>query len=108
MTSRDPEFELETTAEDGRLVVRAVGELDMATAPQLDAALEGRHAEHEAALVDLSQARFVDSSGLRTLLEQRERWTAQGRGFSLVSPPEQVRRVFALAGLDELFDWAEG
>jgi anti-anti-sigma factor len=46
-------------------VVAVTGELDLATAPELEVALAGAHGD---VTVDLNATTFVDPSGLRVLL----------------------------------------
>lgn len=82
--------------------MRAIGTLDLATAPGLDRQLtELREAGWKLIVVDLGGLRFMDSSGLRLLL----RWDAEARrdGFSLqlVPGPAPVQRVFELTGMTE-------
>jgi anti-sigma B factor antagonist len=88
-------------AEDG-LHVRPVGELDLATADDLDARLRELHAEgHKRLVLDLSGLRFMDSTGLRILLGWSAASRADGFEFVLTAPPQHVQRVIALAGVGE-------
>ena len=54
----------------GWVVVGVAGEIDVATAPELERALADAGAEKRVVL-DLSECQFIDSSGLRTLLGAR-------------------------------------
>ncbi|MGH2969359.1 MAG: STAS domain-containing protein, partial [Solirubrobacteraceae bacterium] len=66
-------------------VVVPTGELDLATAPALEAALQ-RALESAASgrvVLDLRELDFIDSSGLRTLLTARRRAEDAGAQFSL-------------------------
>ena len=63
---------------DGR-VVTPRGELDMATQGELRAALE-RQAARGAVTLDLSGLRFIDTSGLRLVLETAEAARRGGLG----------------------------
>ena len=88
--------------ERGTVRVRAVGSLDMATAPRLDQQLIELHeAGWNLIVVDLGGLSFMDSSGLRLLL----RWDAIARqdGFNLqfAPGPPPVQRVFELTGMTE-------
>lgn len=88
--------------ERGSVRVRAVGTLDLATAPALDRQLgELREAGWKLIVVDLGGLRFMDSSGLRLLV----RWDAEARqdGFTLqlLPGPAPVQRVFELTGMTE-------
>ena len=88
---------VEHKAEDG--VVRLIGELDVATVPRAAEALEAACEESTHVVVDLAELTFMDSSGVRLLLQH---WSAQReRGADLVlrSPTRTVRRLLDLLGL---------
>ena len=87
---------------DGRACLQARGELDVATIPELHAALtQVREAGAESIELDLAGLRFIDSSGLGLLWQ----WTQLSRdvGFDLrLKPgPHEVQRVFDIAGLTQ-------
>jgi anti-sigma B factor antagonist len=89
--------------EDGVAVVRAAGELDLATASQLvraiDIAASGRRPR---VLVDLAEVEFCDSAGLRALLgAAREVEARAGRLVVAVTPDGAVDRLLELVGLRE-------
>lgn len=86
-------------AADAVRVVPA-GELDIATAAQLDARIdELRHAGAHTVLLDLRHVEFIDSSGLQLTLKWDAELRRQGRGFAVLPGPARVQRVFAIAGL---------
>lgn len=79
------------------------GEFDISTASTL------RHALYDDApasevIGDLSDVTFMDSSGLRALLEVRAKLEADGRHLVLEGIPDQVRRLFEVAGITDLFE----
>ncbi len=78
------------------------GEIDAHTAPALAAALAA--AEQQPLVVDLAEVDFVDSSGLRVLLEAHQTMAAAGRALVLARPSDAVQRVLAVAGLDEYLE----
>jgi anti-sigma B factor antagonist len=80
------DFDLTVGREAGatRLVLR--GELDLATAPRLEHALAEAG---EGVLLDLRGLTFMDSTGVRALLEAAER----GGGLRIVPPAEGDARV---------------
>ena len=55
-------------------------------------------------VVDLSQVQFMDSTGIRLILQAREHAFRHGAGYVVVRGPEQVMRVLELVGLDEQLD----
>lgn len=80
----------------GRSIVRVLGELDIATAPQLAEALVEAAGGGAAVVVDLTATTFLDSSGLRTMVMAAR----DAERFVLVCPPENstVLRVITFAG----------
>ena len=83
--------------DEGGGVLRVVGELDVATAPELQARLS---AHRGPAILDLREVTFIDSTGLRALVGATQ---ARSRPESLVlrAPSPAVRRLIELAALTE-------
>src|SRR3546814_5908142 len=82
-------------APDGNVLVTA-GELDLATAPQLSEAAEALIETGAKRLVfEVSGLSFMDSSGLRVLLELSKR-----AEVVLRAPSRSVRRVVESTGVD--------
>jgi anti-sigma B factor antagonist len=101
------ELELDSRREGVVAVLCARGELDMASAPELDAALVRLAAEDglEAVVLDLSGLDFMDSSGLRTVVVAARRAAEQGVRFALVRGGEPVHRVFDITRMTERLTW---
>jgi anti-sigma B factor antagonist len=101
-------LELEVQENDGVAVVALTGELDISSVGQVEDEL--RQAEPKAlkALVlDLRGLTFMDSSGLRLVLEADMRARRDGRRFAIVPGPEAVHRVFLIALLDKRLEFVE-
>ena len=88
-------------------VVAPRGELDMATQDRLRAALE-RQAARGAVTLDLSGLRFLDTSGLRLILETAEASRRDGFVFTVLPGIPAVQRMFEVAGVTELVPFGEG
>lgn len=89
---------------NGVLVV-AEGELDLVGAPALAAALPA--AGDSMVVVDLGGVGFMDSSGLRALLEARQACLDAGRPFAIARPSDAVVRVLELVDLTREFEVVE-
>jgi anti-sigma B factor antagonist len=80
-------FEVERTTGSGRPGLTVRGELDLATAPQFLAAVEGILAAGPRALtVDLTPTRFLDSSGARALVHAARTASAAGVELHVIAP----------------------
>ncbi|HEY6744326.1 MAG TPA: STAS domain-containing protein [Mycobacteriales bacterium] len=99
------DFAVEVVRGDCHETVRVRGELDIATAPLLRAALDGVYARRpERVEVDLSGITFLDASSIATLIAARRRLAAQRAALVLVDPSSIARRVIRLAGLDRVLE----
>jgi anti-sigma B factor antagonist len=87
----------------GCAVVRANGEIDIATAPGLREALVFAAGYSDRLVVDLTGVGFLDSSGLKVLTEAQKCGSHGGEALSLVGPVPAVHKVFTITGLDQLF-----
>jgi anti-anti-sigma factor len=96
-------FSCETTGDDGRVILTATGEIDLAAADPLWEALDQALVPGGLLVVDCSGVTFIDSTGLRTLIKAVHRAEEIDAGFRLAAVPAPVGRVFELAGVSELF-----
>jgi anti-sigma B factor antagonist/stage II sporulation protein AA (anti-sigma F factor antagonist) len=96
------QFDLNVERDDGgvvRVVVR--GELDLATAGRLEAALA--EPPGSTVLVDLRGLTFMDSTGVRTLLQATEDCRRDGRALSFLVPASgDARLTMAETGIEAL------
>ena len=98
---RPSELTVDLSSVDGATVMTVRGELDMHTAPRLDAALEELGADQRV-LLDLASLQFIDSSGLRVVLTDRARRVASCGSIHICDASSPVRQVVEMAGLREL------
>ncbi|TQM72309.1 anti-sigma B factor antagonist [Actinomadura hallensis] len=100
----DVELNVSTASQEGHTVVTAVGELDLYTAPRLQAALAGLLREKvDRIVVDLSGVEFCDSTGMNVLLAAMKRLKEQGGSLELAAPRPAVKRILQVTGLDTVF-----
>ena len=106
MSLPDPlSVEVVITANEARLVVR--GEIDIETEQALrDAAASATSSvAGGCVIVDLQQVSFIDSSGLRALLQSRDAAQAAGTTFRIAVTDGAVLRLFKLAGVSDWFEY---
>jgi anti-sigma B factor antagonist len=99
-----PELIITTERDGARAVLGIQGELDAYTAPALEERIGVLLGEGVSNLVlDLSQTRFLDSSGLRALLTAHRRLEGSSGELNLRDPSEPVLRLLEITGLREHF-----
>jgi anti-sigma B factor antagonist len=91
---------VERSRVDGYELLAVEGELDIATAPRMIAALNESFAGLDRPLiVDLSSVDFMDSTGLALLMNAHRRVKRRGQGFAIVCPGGPISRVFEIADM---------
>ncbi len=100
--------EIVTERTDAGYVMRFRGHVDMNTSPDVRAGLAEifRLAESgfKAIFIDLSQVRYMDSSGIATLIEAMQNCMKVGARLRLVDLSPPVKDVFELARLTSVFE----
>ena len=96
------DFKVNTAAVDGAgvLVVSVEGDLDIATADRLDQPAEAAVNAGCALVLDLSQCSFIDSTGLRSVLQAHRALAGVGEPMALVAGRSQVRKMLSLTAID--------
>jgi anti-anti-sigma factor len=94
---------IDVASEPRGIVVRLEGELDAATAGQLERSLTTLSPPPDVLVLDLHGLRFVDSLGLNMLYRAREWARSHGAAVRVVRAPVHVQRLIALAALDGTF-----
>jgi anti-sigma B factor antagonist len=95
--------DLSTRGCDGRVVVALRGELDVADAASVVAALAAVAAREGEIIVDLAGLEFIDSSGVAALVRVRKQARHAGGDLLLAAPQVQVLRLLALTRLIDVF-----
>ena len=108
MTHRLPGLAVERAHFSGASGVLLRGELDLGTAAQLTATLDAAIRESRGAFViDLCDVTFLDSSGVSVLVRARAVLGREERALLIICPPGPARRIFELAGIDDLLELFE-
>jgi anti-sigma B factor antagonist len=88
---------------DGPAVVALRGELDVAEAASVAAALAAVAARDRAVIVDLAGLEFIDSSGVAALVLVRAQARRSGGDLLFAAPRDQVTRILTLTRLIDVF-----
>jgi anti-anti-sigma factor len=94
------QFSITDAEIDGLVGVAVSGELDAATSDRLAAALGA--IDGDSILLDLEACTFVDSSGIRTIVEAVRRLVNEDRNLVVCNVRGQVRELLELVELDSL------
>jgi len=102
---RNMDQTFEISEDDGDVpVVSVVGEIDVATAPQLRDRLLGRVASGSSTVaVNLLDVTFLDSTALGVLVGALKRCREAGGDLRLVVSEPRILKVFEITGLTEVF-----
>ena len=83
-------------------VIVVSGELDIASAPELEQVLDQIQPEQtKLVIVDLRELEFMDSTGLSIIVRAHQRLSEHDCELTLVQGPPQVQRLLDLTGVAE-------
>ncbi len=90
--------------EDGLHIIALEGEIDLACSPELREILDAHaKAKRPALVLDFLAVKYVDSSGLATLVEYVRKVQDFGGKLALASVNTRVRTILDLVRLSEIF-----
>lgn len=101
-------FEMQSTNDGSAGRVTLTGELDIATVPRVQQAVDAMLAEGVSRItIDLAGVGFVDSSGLRLFIVLDQRATSEGWTLALTRPTPQALTVFRVSGVEDELPFVE-
>jgi anti-anti-sigma factor len=101
MTVQD-QLLIDVRLDKDRAVLSLQGELDLASAPLLQAEIESSQISSAVMLVlDLQELKFIDSTGLRVLLAAHQSSRERGQEFAVTRGSPQVQRLLSITGVGE-------
>jgi anti-anti-sigma factor len=102
MATPPEDFSIAAADRDGRAHLTLRGELDLATAPELEQLVNERIDGSQEVVVDLRGLEFMDSSGIRVLVAAHARAGRVGTRLFVVRPDpgNAVAKIIEVAGLD--------
>ena len=89
-----------TERDDGTVQLAVDGELDLSTAPALRDALLGEIGD-TGVWVDLAKCSFMDSTGLRVIIEAARRGAERDVQLGIIGLREQPKQLFEITSLDQ-------
>jgi anti-sigma B factor antagonist len=102
MATPPEEFAIAEEDRDGRAWLTLRGELDLASAPDLEQLVKDRVDAGRDVVVDLRPLEFMDSSGIRVLVAAHARAGRNGTRLFVVRPKSDsaVAKIVEVSGLD--------
>ena len=83
--------------------LKIIGRLDTATAPELEAAIDGCIAGIQELVLDCSALEYVSSAGLRVILKAQKLMNAQG-AMKVTHVNEAIMEVFDITGFADILN----
>jgi anti-sigma B factor antagonist len=103
----DPDLRVAVQAAEGGVRIELAGELDVATAPELQLRVDEIARAEGDAWIDCTELTFADSSGLDTLTRLAKTLRSQDRRLVLTNLRPIVRRAMDVLQITELFEVEE-
>jgi anti-sigma B factor antagonist len=91
---------IEVRQQPSHVLVTVAGEVDIATVPQLQERLAAPASSGQPLIVNLDRVTFIDAAGLGALAGAASRAAQHDASLHVVCTRHQVRRLFAITGLD--------
>ena len=102
-----PNFSIATAPADGETRIYLRGELDVASAPELEKALDvaftdpGPH-RPSALVIDCAGLSYCDSFGVRSIIIAAQRASDADVGIRIEHPIGRVRQILEISGVGEI------
>ncbi|MBO3745977.1 STAS domain-containing protein [Streptosporangiaceae bacterium NEAU-GS5] len=98
------ELKVATQSHAGHAVLTVSGEIDLYTAPRLQAEFTRLlETGPERVVIDMSGVEFCDSTGMNVLLSALKRLRERGGRLEVAAPRPAVRKILQVTGLDSVF-----
>ncbi len=94
------DFSVDARSDGDWVVVTAAGDIDVYTAPRLKRALtEEIDRGHHHIVLDMTQVKFMDSTGLAVMVGGLKKVKAKHGTLELAGPNDQIRRILTITDL---------
>lgn len=99
-------MQISTREAEGATIVDVVGDIDIYNSPEVRKTLLGvlRSQQASRVIVDLKSVKYIDSSGVASLIEALKASRETGRRLALVGLSPAAREVLELSRLLKLFE----
>jgi anti-sigma B factor antagonist len=100
------ELKVSSRSQDGHVIVTVAGEIDLYTAPKLQASLStiiDAAALNAHVVIDMAGVDFCDSTGMNVLLSALRQAQERGGKLELAAPRPAMLKILQVTGLDSVF-----
>jgi anti-sigma B factor antagonist len=100
------ELKVSSRSHGDHVIVTAAGEIDLYTAPKLQAdfaAIIDGAAPATRVVIDMSGVEFCDSTGMNALLAVLRQVRERGGELELAAPRPAIKKILQVTGLDSVF-----
>jgi anti-anti-sigma factor len=87
---------------DGAVCLSLSGEVDLANASDLRAHLKAVAQNDTNLILDMGDLRYMDSSGIQTLVDAHRTFKQTNRQMALASVPPMIQKILNITGVDRL------
>lgn len=94
-------FDVEIERRGHYVIVRPVGDLDLAVVDVVEQTLSPLENEFSEVVIDLRAVEFLDSTGLRAILSADARSRSNGFNLRIIKGGDQVQRLLSHTGMDK-------
>lgn len=98
------DVEIKTHYDDSAAVLKLGGHLNTNTASDLEEALEPVLERTNQVVLDFDELEYLSSAGLRVLVAAQKKIVGAGGGLRIVNAIDDIREVFDVTGLCDVFD----
>jgi stage II sporulation protein AA (anti-sigma F factor antagonist) len=95
-------FQVDVERVHDMAIVKLAGEFDAFTEERIDSVLDALGGDVNHVVMDLREASFIDSHGVRVLIKYELRSREEGFRFAVVPGNGHIRRVFDTLAMDKL------
>ena len=108
MSVEERPFDVRWEQRDAGVVVIATGEIDLWSAPEVNATLARYGTRDTSVVLDLRGVTFMDSSGLGLIVESNQRARTRGFRFAIaVGGASDVHRILEMSGLTKVLEFVD-
>ncbi len=108
MPDQQPPLRIRAAHQSDAYVINIEGELDLGACPEFDRALEkAEQTRADRIIVDLEQLTFIDSGGVRALVEASRRSAGNGNRLEMTRGSGHPAKILRLLEVDQMLPLAE-